>query len=311
LTLDRARSYRPFVAREVELAEVSPMRREKSVPPVPVRAPEAHKGDFGHVLVLAGSPRMTGAALLTTQGALRGGAGLVTLGMPAAIHSLIAPAMLCAMSLPLPSTRAGTFARSAIQPAIDFTVNVSAVAIGPGITTDDDTTFFATRVAARTRVPLVLDADGLNCLAKSPTALRSSEAPRILTPHPGEAARLLDCSTREVVEDREGSAAKLAQKFGAIVILKGRHSLVTDGERLFENPSGNPGMATGGAGDVLTGVVAALLAQGMAPFEAAALGAHVHGVAGDLGAEKLGQHALTAADILDHLGPAFLSLARD
>jgi NAD(P)H-hydrate epimerase len=281
------------------------------VPPVPVREPETHKGNYGHVLVLAGSPRMTGAALLTTRGALRAGAGLVTLGVPAAIHHLIAPSVLCAMTLPLPSTKTGSFSRDAIQPAIDFTANTSALALGPGITTVDDTTFFATRVAARARVPLVLDADGLNCLAKAPTTLRPSEAPRILTPHPGEAARLLATTTPDILKDREGAAQSLAHKYGAVVVLKGHRTLVTDGDGIFLNTSGNPGMATGGSGDVLTGVIAGLLAQGMDPFDAAILGVHVHGVAGDLAAGWDGQLSLTAEQILVSLGPAFLSLSAE
>ena len=177
-----------------------------SVPPAPERRPDDHKGRFGHVLVLAGSPRMTGAALLASRAALRSGPGLVTLGVPAAIHPLVAPAVLDCMTLPLPGTRSGAFSRDAIQPTLDFVSGVQAVALGPGITTEDQTVEFANRVAQRARVPLVLDADGLNCLAKMPSSLRAAGGPRVLTPHPGEAARLLVSKVPEVQADRVGSA---------------------------------------------------------------------------------------------------------
>ena len=285
------------------------MVEDVRVPALPERKPEDHKGTFGHLLVLAGSPRMTGAALLVTRAALRSGAGLVTLGMPRAIHPLVAPSMLCAMSFPLPSSAVGTFSREAVQPALDFATGVDAVALGPGISTENETVAFATRVAQKVRVPLVIDADGLNCLAKSPATLRGASSPRVLTPHPGEAARLLGTDPRRVQSDRVGTAGALAQKFGAVVVLKGHGTVVSDGERVFTNDTGNPGMATGGTGDVLTGVLGALLAGGMATFEATVLAVHVHGLAGDLAAERLGQTSLTAEDLIAFLPAAFLGHA--
>jgi NAD(P)H-hydrate epimerase len=281
-----------------------------TLPALPSRPADSHKGTFGHLLVLAGSPRMAGAAVLATFGGLRSGAGLVTLGIPAAIHACAASGVRSAMTLPLPATPAGTFSRDAIQPAIDFTAGrVTAIALGPGITTDDETVAFATRLVQRIRLPLVLDADGLNCAAKSPASLRTSPAPRILTPHPGEASRLLDRRTEKIQADRKAAAHDLAEAFGCVAVLKGHGTIVADRERMYVNRTGNAGMATGGAGDVLTGVIGGLAAQGMDPFDAAVLGVHVHGRAGDLAVREIGEISLIAEDLLRFLGPAFLSLA--
>jgi NAD(P)H-hydrate epimerase len=284
------------------------MKEVMELPKLPERALDAHKGAFGHAFVLAGSLRMTGAALLTTRAALRSGAGLVTLGMPAAIHPMVAPALLSAMSLPLPSTPAGTFSKDAIQPVMDFAKKATAIGLGPGLTTDADTAVFANRVVQRSPLPLVLDADGLNCMGSVPTSLRTANGPRILTPHPGEAARLSDRRTETIQADRSGVAAELAGKFGCIFVLKGHETVVTDGDRIFVNRTGNPGMATGGSGDVLTGLITGLLAQGLDPFDAAVLGVHVHGLAGDLAAREIGEVSLTARDLIEHLGKAFLTL---
>lgn len=284
------------------------MQELTGIPELPERKPDAHKGDFGHALVLAGSLRMTGAALLTTKAALRSGAGLVTLGLPAPIHSLVAPAILGAMTLPLAATTDGSFSRDAFRPAMEFAKGVSAIALGPGITTDRETALFTRWVVQHANVPLVLDADGLNCLAGDPTPVLSAAGPRILTPHPGEAARLLGTQTTDIQADRVAAAEELAARYHAVIVLKGAGAIVTDGESYAVNRTGNPGMATGGSGDVLTGIVAAFLASGLAPLDAAVLAAHVHGRAGDLAAETVSQVGLTARDILRHLGKAFLAL---
>ncbi len=286
------------------------MKEIDRLPAVPSRAPEDHKGRFGHVLVLAGSPRMTGAALLTARAAARAGAGLVTLGVPHAVHALIAPAVLEGMTLPLPCTTDGVFSEDATLPTLDFANDVAAAALGPGIGTEEETVLFVSRVAQRARPPMVVDADGLNCLAKSANVLRAAAGPRVITPHPGEAARLLGTTAAAVQTDRRAAVQALAEKFACVALLKGHRTLITDGESLYENPTGNPGMATGGAGDVLTGVVAGLLAQGLSPLDAAVLGAHAHGLAGDLAARRMGMTALIAGDILDHLGEAWLALER-
>ena len=253
---------------------------------------------------------MTCAALLATGAGLRSGAGLVTLGMPAGIHSLIAPAMLSAMSLPLPPDHRTCFGPEAVEPALEFAEGVTAIALGPGISTADTVVQFVRSISTRSPCPLVIDADGLNCLAGGPEQLGSDSRAVVLTPHPGEAARLLDCTVAEIQVDRLGAAAELARRYRAVVVLKGHQTIVSDGESFYRNLTGNPGMATGGTGDVLTGLIGGLLAQRMPALDAAILGVHLHGLAGDLAAATLSEPALTAADLLDHIGPAFLELAR-
>lgn len=280
------------------------------VPPLPPRSPTGHKATFGHVLVLAGSYRYTGAAVLTARSALRSGCGLVTLGCPKSAHAAIAPHLLCEMSLPLADAAPGVFARDAVSEVLDTADRMQAVALGPGITTDGPAMKFAQDVAVYCPLPLVIDADGVNSLSGALQRLEFAEGPRVLTPHPGEAARLLGCPTHEVLADRTEAALRIARESHAVVLLKGAGTIVTDAERIYVNPTGNSGMATAGSGDVLTGVIAALLAQGVPAFEATVLGAYLHGLAGDLAAKTLGQHGLLATDILDHLPYAFLQHSR-
>ncbi len=286
------------------------MKEVTTVPAVPRRPEEAHKGTFGHLLVLGGSRRMTGAALLAVKAGLRSGTGLVTLGIPAGVHKLIAPAMLSAMSLPLPPDDSDRFTPEAVRPALEFAAGVTAIALGPGVSTEAPVAQFVTAFAKRAPVAMVIDADGLNCLAADPAGPDAGPGTRILTPHPGEAARLLRCPVSEVQKDRRVSAALLANRHHAVVALKGHGTIVTDGESFYRNDTGNPGMATGGTGDVLTGLIGGLLATGMPAFDAAVLGVHLHGLAGDLAAATLSEPALTAGDLLDHLGPAFLAMIR-
>jgi hydroxyethylthiazole kinase-like uncharacterized protein yjeF len=256
---------------------------------------------------------MTGAALLATFAGLRSGAGLVTLGMPSGLHALVAPAMLSAMSLPLPPEGGLLFAPEAVEPALEFAAGVTAIALGPGVTTEETVAQFVVEIAERARCPMVIDADGLNCLASGPagwsadTGGSADLGGRVLTPHPGEAARLLLRSVREIQEDRLGAAGELARRHGAVAVLKGHGTIVTDGQVFYRNRTGNPGMATGGTGDVLTGLIGGLLAARMSPFDAAVLGVHLHGLAGDLAASRVSEPALTAGDLLDSLGPAFLA----
>ena len=253
---------------------------------------------------------MTGAALLATRAGLRSGAGLVTLGIPAGIHPLIAPAMLSAMSLPLPPDGSSHFAPEAIKPALEFANGVTAIALGPGVTMEASVVRFVREIAGQAQCPMVIDADGLNCLGSGPAGWKPDLGGRILTPHPGEAARLLDCSVSEIQQDRVSAAEELAGRYDAVAVLKGRGTIISDGQSWYANETGNPGMATGGTGDVLTGLVGGLLAQGMRPLDAAILGVHLHGLAGDLAAAELSEPALTAADLLDSLGPAFRQVGK-
>jgi NAD(P)H-hydrate epimerase len=249
---------------------------------------------------------MTGAAVLCAEGAVRGGAGLVTLGVPARIHPWIASRALCWMTLPLPDSPDGSLAAGAAAPALAFLERCEAFALGPGLGPAPAAGEFVREAVEKAPVPAVVDADGLNHLAGHLDVLRRARAPRVLTPHPGEFARLWGVSAKKVQEERRGAAKALARKTGAVVVLKGAGTVVCDGRRVYLNDTGNPGMASGGVGDVLTGVIAALLALGMEPMAAAALGVRVHGRAGDLAAAKVGETSLCAADVLEALGPAFL-----
>jgi NAD(P)H-hydrate epimerase len=265
---------------------------------------------FGHVFVLAGSYRYTGAAVLTARAALRSGCGLATIGCPESVHARIAAPLLCEMSVALPDSAPGVFSREAVSEALDWSDRAHAIALGPGITRERDALKFAQDVALMCPLPLVLDADGINAFAGATQRLEFAEGPRVLTPHPGEAARLLGCSPAEVVRDREGAALRIAREANAVVLLKGAGTIVTDAERIYVNRTGNSGLATAGSGDVLTGVIASLLAQGVPAFEAAVLGAYLHGLAGDLAAADLGEHGMIASDVLDRLPRAFLRHVR-
>lgn len=270
---------------------------------IPRRDDTAHKGDAGRVFVVAGHRGMVGAAALAARGALRGGAGLVTVGVPDGIEPIVATKLDDAMTLPLGAPGATAFGREAVAAAASFARGVDAVAIGPGLGRAAKTREFVADVIGRITCPLVLDADALFDLDAHPCP-----APRVLTPHPGEMARLLDRSIGDVGRDRRATADEAAARFGAVVVLKGARTIVSDGTRAFENDTGGPALATGGTGDVLTGVIVALLGQGLAPFDAAVLGVHVHGLAGDLAAAERGVLATTASDVVDHLGAAWLAL---
>jgi len=278
-----------------------------AVPALPARPRDGHKGTFGRVVVVAGSPRYTGAAVLAARAALRTGCGLAAVACPATVHPWIAARLLCETSDPLPDVAPGVFGAPSLEPALAACAGADAVALGPGLSADEAPLAFARSFAARVTVPTVIDADGLNAFAGRIEDLREGPGPRVVTPHPGEAARLLGRSTAEVSADREGAVRELAERSGAVAVLKGAGTLVCDGSRLFENRTGNPGMATGGAGDVLTGIVAALLAQGLAAFDAAVLGVHLHGKAGDLAAARMGEPGLIATDLLDFLPLALAS----
>ena len=274
------------------------------LPALPTRRPDSNKGDFGRVLVVAGSRGMTGAAILCGRAALRGGAGLVRLAVPADVLPIIANGQPCYMTAPLPCDAAG---RLNIHAAGEVEALLGAndlAAIGPGLGQSDGTVA-CVRAALAVPKPIVLDADGLNVLHGDAALLRQRAAPTILTPHPGEFARLVRCDTATVLARREELAVQFAGDHGLVLVLKGRATLVTDGKCLYRNTTGNPGMATGGTGDVLTGLIAALVGQKLDAFAAAQLGVYLHGVAGDLARDDLGEVSLIATDLIDYLPRAF------
>lgn len=266
---------------------------------LPPRDPNAHKGTFGHVLVLAGSPGKTGAAAMCALSALRIGAGLVTLGVPDSLNDIMETKLTEVMTEPLPETRERTLALSAVEKIAALLEGKRVLAIGPGLSTQPETSELVREVISAARVPVVVDADGINALGPRLEALGKGAAPIILTPHPGELARLLSISRDEVVQNRIPIAQKVATSYGLHLVLKGGRTLVADPDgRVWINMTGNPGMASGGTGDVLTGLIAGLIAQGVNAGLAARAGVYVHGLAGDLAAGAVGQEAMLASDLM-------------
>jgi NAD(P)H-hydrate epimerase len=279
---------------------------------LPPRPAAAHKGAFGHALIVAGSRGKAGAMVLAARAAVAGGAGLTTVATPEPLAEALAAGCPEAMSLPLPATSGGTLALSALPQLLAAAAERSALAVGPGLGRDEATDELVRALVAQSATPLVLDADGLNAFAGRLDELAGRAAPAVLTPHPGELARLFDRSVAEVQADRLAAVREAARRSGAVVVLKGRNSLVAapDGEA-WVNSTGGPEMASGGSGDVLTGLVAARLAQGETAEFAACLSVHLHGLAGELAAVRLGGPAVPAGELLAELGAAFRRLAEE
>lgn len=278
------------------------------LPKLPPRPVDSHKGMFGHVLVVAGSRGMSGAAILCGAAALRGGAGLVTVATPEPAQLVVATANACYMTLALPSDDHIHVSASAEAVLFPVAAKSTVVAIGPGLGQSTGVTRVVIDLLARVNKPIVLDADGLNAVARASESLRRRD-PLVLTPHPGEFARLVGVNTSVIQGDRENLAVRFAQQRSVILVLKGHQTLVTDGKRLYRNYTGNPGMSTGGTGDVLTGLIAGLIAQKLDAFSAAQLGVYLHGLAGDMARDAVGEVSLAATDLLAHVPRAFLSIA--
>ncbi|HET7909234.1 MAG TPA: NAD(P)H-hydrate dehydratase [Nitrospira sp.] len=278
---------------------------------LPARAASAHKGTFGHAGILAGSVGKTGAAALAAKAALRTGAGLVTVGVPASVNDVLEAKMLEAMTLPLPETKARTLSRAGFDRIVAFIQAKTAVAIGPGLSTHPETVEVVHSLMKHLDRPSVLDADALNALASRASLLTQCKTPPILTPHPGEMARLeVDATPQSVNADRLGTARRFARERGVFVVLKGARTVVArpDGV-LMICPTGNPGMATAGTGDALTGMLVSLLAQGVASWEAACAASYLHGAAGDLAAARLGSAGMIAGDLIEHIPYAIQAIA--
>jgi NAD(P)H-hydrate epimerase len=275
------------------------------LPVLPPRAPESNKGNFGRLLVIAGSRGMSGAAVLCGSAALRAGAGLVRVAVPQEIWPVVAAGNPCLMTAPMPQDDQGRFGAAAESELIALAQVNDVVALGPGLGRSNQLTGLVKTLVSKVTQPMVLDADGLNALAGAADVLGQRSGALIMTPHPGEFARLLQTEIAKVQANRRELALQFAGKNKLILVLKGHVTIVTDGERLYENTTGNPGMATAGSGDVLTGLVAALLGQGLEPFDAAQLGVYLHGLAGDLARDDLGEVGLIAADLLQYLPRAF------
>lgn len=271
------------------------------LPKLALRRADSNKGTYGRVLVLAGSRGMAGAGVLCASAALRAGAGLVRLAVPRELLPIVAVANPCVMTAGLAQDGDGRLGREAEAEALALAQTSDVVALGPGLGRSAALKDFAAHLLTKYEKPIVLDADGLNNLADDPAALRNHAGPLVITPHPGEFARLLHTDAAAVQANRRELAVKFAREAHLLVVLKGHGTLVTDGQRLYVNTTGNPGMATAGSGDVLTGVIAALLGQELEPFAAAQLGVYLHGLAGDLGRDTIGEVSLIATDLIDYL----------
>lgn len=288
----------------------------EALPRLPPRERDAHKGDFGRVLIIAGSRGMAGAAGLAGMASLRSGAGLVTVATPGSSSGIVASYSPCYMTVPLVEDEDGLADFANVVDFLAAKGKFDAWAIGPGLGQSAGVTELVAQLYREVPKPMVVDADGLNALAKSlarnQKLLDKPAGPRILTPHPGEFARLTGVSAPKSQDQRIAQAAELAARDasgGTIVVLKGAGTIVARAGQFAVNATGNPGMATGGTGDCLTGILASLLAQRLSPWDAARLGVHVHGLAGDLAAEELGEVSLISSDLVEQLPRAFISLA--
>lgn len=265
------------------------------------READTHKGSYGHVLVVAGSPGMTGAAYFAAMGALRVGAGLVCVALPQSLNLVMETKLSEALTLPLPETPGGTISLDAVDDIFLYLDRCDVMALGPGLSLHHETEEAVHRLVEEAEVPIVLDADGLNAYHDDVLALKAHQSELVITPHPGEMARLLGVPIQDVQMARHEVAKEFAETYRCVVVLKGHETLVYDpsGES-YVNDTGNPGMATGGMGDVLTGMIASLMGQGLDSFEAASLAVYLHGYAGDLAAQSKGQLSLLPTDLLDH-----------
>jgi ADP-dependent NAD(P)H-hydrate dehydratase / NAD(P)H-hydrate epimerase len=267
---------------------------------LPRRKVDAHKGATGHLLVVAGAPGKTGAAVMTATSALRAGAGLVTLGIASGLDTVVASRIMEVMTCLLPESQSGVLGDIAQNAILEELAGKKCLAIGPGLGTLPATRALLLALVPKVTVPLVMDADGLNCIAASPKILLTAKAPVVITPHPGEMARLAGITAQAVQADRIGCARNFAGQFNVHVVLKGAATIIAcpNGE-VYINPTGNSGMASGGMGDVLTGIIAGLITQGASPVSAAVAGAYLHGAAADHLARTKGPFGFLAGEVMD------------
>ena len=296
------------------LTEVAPqihvLTRREMGGQIRTRHPESHKGDFGHLLVLAGARGKSGAAVLSASAALRTGTGLVTLAGPQGLIPIFSSVLLEAMTAPQPERVDGSLKLN-VRVLSQTLHGKSALVFGPGIGVSAETNRMARWLLKNSQVPLLIDADGLNCVASQVAMLKTAKVPVVLTPHPGEMSRLAALSTADIQAQRLEVARQFATRYGCYLVLKGARSIIAapDG-RAWINPTGNPGMASGGMGDVLSGIIGGLLAQDYAPDEACCLGVFLHGAAADIFAQQHGQAGLLARDVIDNLPNTLRALSR-
>ncbi|UCD55844.1 MAG: NAD(P)H-hydrate dehydratase [Candidatus Omnitrophota bacterium] len=278
---------------------------KKHLSKIPPRKQDTHKGDFGHVFVLAGSVGMTGAAYLASQAALLAGSGIVTCGIPKSLNVIMEVKLTEAMTLPLSETRECSISLSAEKDILDFAEKIDVIAIGPGLSRHKETLALTRNLLKKINKPFVLDADGAIALTGYCDILKKRSAPTVLTPHPGEMSRLVGKDIRVIQKSREKIASDFAKKYKIILVLKGHQTVVANSRGdTYINRTGNSGMSTAGVGDVLTGMISSFVGQGIDPYSAAAIGVYLHGTAGDIAAKEKGQFSLIASDLLDKLPQA-------
>ena len=272
---------------------------------IPSRNSFQNKGDFGHVLAIGGSYGMAGAVCMTAQSALKTGAGLVTAAVPSCIASVAAVKLTECMVLPA-QDETGVFSIASAQEIVNFSRKCNAVAFGMGARKTSGTTRILEDLLVSYEGTLVVDADGLNVLSENMSLLDNKrKCNLILTPHPGEMSRLQNCSVQEVQADRVQIAREFAKKYNLVLTLKGENTVITDGEEVYINPTGNVGMATGGSGDVLSGIIASFAAQGLNTLNAAVCGCFMHGLSGDIAVKDKTEYCLTACDLIEYLPKTF------
>lgn len=277
---------------------------------LPTRAANAHKGKFGHVLVIAGSMGKTGAAFMASKACLRSGTGLVTVAGPETLSDVYQKKVTEEMYLPLPDSGDGSLSSSALSPILEFVQKHNAViAIGPGIGTSIETALLVKNLVQKCPTPMVLDADALNCLAATPHTLKKARAAIVITPHPGEMSRLSGSNIKEITQDPIASATSMASRYNITVLLKGAPGIIASkGEHIRLNPTGSSALAKGGSGDVLTGIISSMVAQGLNVHTAAIVGAYVHGLSADIKIKSTSGRSLLASDVIKGISKAFKAL---
>lgn len=272
---------------------------------MPRRPDDAHKGTMGTLLNISGSYAMAGACVLSSLAALRSGVGLLKVALPKSIYPIVASSCCEAVYLPLDESEEGTVSPDSLDVLLDASKNANSVLLGCGLKLCDDTIKFVKEFVGKCENKLLVDADGINALARNIDILSSTKAEVVLTPHVKEMSRLTGLSVQEIAQNREEVAMTFAKNFSCTVVLKGKDTVVTDGDRLLINPTGNSGMAKGGSGDVLSGIIASFMAQGVSSFESACMGVYIHGLSGDIAAARYSKTAMLPSDILTCLCDTF------
>lgn len=269
---------------------------------LPRRDKFSHKGTFGRIGIISGSLGMTGATYLSSMAALRTGSGLVYSIVPDSLKEVLSIKLTEAIIKPVEDRSTGHFTMDSFQQIIHIIEGMDAIAIGPGMGVDEERVELVRKILLEYKKPVILDADGINLISLDPTILMDRQGDTIITPHPGELSRLLGVSIGEIQKERVEYSKLTSNKYNVITVLKGANTLVTDGkEKVYKNNTGNPGMATAGSGDVLTGMITSFIGQGISPYEGAVLGVYCHGLAGDLASRDKGEYGMIARDILDNI----------